>query len=148
MGLKVVSIYNGLILEISFSSWLNLDSTHPNPTWVLPTPSHAVAFTSLKDLGRFVLSATLQVYNGATDIPSRLRIYSDLITLDEAADAWETATGGKIIRTYLDSTALKSRYEEIKPTLASGMLGPAIPLMISQVHCLSFLLALASTRVR
>ncbi|KAL8283884.1 hypothetical protein RQP46_005316 [Phenoliferia psychrophenolica] len=132
LGLKVIAIYNGLLLETAFSAWLGIDSKVANPTWTIPKPSHAVAFTSLPDLGHFVLSATIQSFDGATDIPSRLRIYSDLITLDTAADQWEQATGGTITRTYLDEAALRAKYEEIKPTLAAGMLGPAIPLLITQ----------------
>lgn len=129
----MIAVYNGLLLEMSFSAWLEIDSSIKDPTWSIPTPSKPVAFTSFADLGSFVLSATLQAFDGAADIPSRIRIYSDLISIDDAATKWEQATGGTIARTYLDETALAAKYDEIKPTLAVGMLGPAIPLLISQV---------------
>ncbi|KAK4701942.1 hypothetical protein P7C70_g4287, partial [Phenoliferia sp. Uapishka_3] len=132
LGLRVIAMYTGLLLEISFSAWLGIDSSVINPTWSLPTPSRPVAFTSLHDVGPYVLSASCQAFSGANDIPSRARIYSDLITLDSAADIWEEVTGEKITRTTLDQVQLAAKYEEIKPTLAIGMLGPAIPLLISQ----------------
>lgn len=111
---------------MSFSAWLGLDISIPNPTWTIPTPSYPVAFTSFQDIGPYVFSATLQSYHGV-DIPSRLRIYSDSLTLEEAADLWEKKTGNKIERKYSVGNELQKRYEEIKPTLQPGMLGPAIP---------------------
>ncbi|ORY47185.1 NmrA-like family-domain-containing protein [Leucosporidium creatinivorum] len=131
LGIKVVAIYNALLLEMSFSAWLGLDISIPNPIWTIPTPSYPVAFTSFQDIGPYVLSATLQAYR-SVDIPSRLRVYSDSLTLDEAADLWEKETGNKIERKSSDGEELQKRYEEIKPTLQPGMLGPAIPWMMSQ----------------
>lgn len=121
-----MAIYNALLLEMSFSAWLGLDISTPSPTWTIPTPPHPVAFTSFQDIGPYVLSATLQSWSDV-DIPSRLRIYSDSLTLDEAADLWETETGNKIERKYADGDELQKKYEEIKSTLQPGMLGPAIP---------------------
>ncbi|GAA6009586.1 hypothetical protein JCM10207_004113 [Rhodosporidiobolus poonsookiae] len=131
-GLHVLEFYNALILEISFSDWLGIPISSPSPTWTIPTPSHPVAFTSLTSLGPSALSAILQTLRSpASPVPSRLRIYSDSLTLDEAADLWEHAAGGKVERVYKTTEELKERYEEIRPTLKPGMLGPAIPLMIS-----------------
>jgi hypothetical protein len=130
LGVRVVAIYNALLLEMSFSAWLGLDITTPNPTWTIPTPAYPVAFTSFQDIGPYVLAASLQSYRDS-DIPSRLRIYSDSLTLDEAADLWEKQTGSKIERKYADGDELQKRYEEIKPTLQPGMLGPAIPCKLS-----------------
>ncbi|GAA6049191.1 hypothetical protein JCM3770_003302 [Rhodotorula araucariae] len=133
-GLQVLAFYSSLITEISFSDWLGIPTSSPSPEWTLPRPAHPVAFTSLRDIGPMVLSAVLQTHAAAperTPIPSRLRVCSDLLTLDEAADLWERAAGGTIQRSYVDTDGLRERYEAIKPTLAPGMLGPAIPLMIS-----------------
>ncbi|GAA5874297.1 hypothetical protein JCM1840_000626 [Sporobolomyces johnsonii] len=137
-GLQVIAVYNALILEISFSDWLGIPISSPNPTWTIPRPSHSVAFTSLRDLGPYVLSAILQTLSSSTSptnasspIPSRLRIYSDSLTLDAAADLWEQLAGGKVTREYVDEAGLRERYDEIKPTLKPGMLGPAIPLMMA-----------------
>lgn len=140
-GLQVLAFYNALIMEISFSDWLGISTSSPDTKWSIPRPSHPVAFTSLRDLGPFVLSALLQTLSSSATpsdvsapIPSGLRIYSDLKTLDEAADIWERVAGGKVERDYIDTDGLKERYEKIKPSLAPGMLGPAIPLMISLVR--------------
>ncbi|GAA5995254.1 uncharacterized protein JCM10292_005059 [Rhodotorula paludigena] len=134
-GLQVLAVYNALILEISFSDWLGISTGASSTEWTVPRPEHPVAFTSLRDLGPFTLSAVLQTWHApsssAAPIPSRLRIYSDLLTLDKAADLWEEIAGGTVKRNYVDSDGLKKRYQEVKPTLPPGMLGPAIPLMIS-----------------
>ncbi|BGP43035.1 hypothetical protein JCM10449v2_007050 [Rhodotorula kratochvilovae] len=137
-GLQVLAFYSSLITEISFSDWLGIPTSSPSPAWTLPRPERPVAFTSLRDIGRFVLSAILQTHSSSAapgdasaPVPDRLRVYSDLLTLDEAADLWERAAGGTVQREYVDTEGLRARYEEIKPTLAPGMLGPAIPLMIS-----------------
>ncbi|GAA5937213.1 hypothetical protein JCM1841_002328 [Sporobolomyces salmonicolor] len=137
-GLQVIAVYNALILEISFSDWLGIPISSPNPTWTIPRPSHPVAFTSLRDLGPCVLSAILQTLSSSTSptnasspIPSRLRIYSDSLDLDAAADLWEQLAGGKVTRQYVDEEGLRAKYDKIKPTLKQGMLGPAIPLMIA-----------------
>ncbi|GAA6036411.1 hypothetical protein JCM8097_001707 [Rhodosporidiobolus ruineniae] len=137
-GLQVLEIYNGLILEISFSDWLGIPISSPSPTWTIPTPAHPVAFTSLSDLGPFTLSAILQTLSSSTapsnasaPVPSHLRVYSDCVTIDQAADWWEKYAGGKVQREYKDAEGLRERYEEIRPTLKEGMLGPAIPLMMA-----------------
>ncbi|BGP19585.1 hypothetical protein JCM10213_009322 [Rhodosporidiobolus nylandii] len=137
-GLKVLSFYNGLLLQIAFTEWLGTPVTSPSPTWTIPKPSHPVAFTDVSDLGPFVLSAVLQTLSSSTNpsnvsspIPSRLRIAGDVISLDEAADIWEKHAGGKVERVHKDQDELKAKYEEIKPTLPRGALGAAIPLMMS-----------------
>ncbi|GAA5972991.1 hypothetical protein JCM11641_000354 [Rhodosporidiobolus odoratus] len=135
-GLQVLAIYCGLVLEISFSDWLGIPISSASPTWTIPSPVHPVAFTSLSDLGPFTLSAVLQAFASSSSasfksIPSRLRISSDVVTLDRAADFWEKYASGKVQRNYQQFEELKKTYEEIKPTLKSGLLGPAIPLMMS-----------------
>ncbi|GAA5913082.1 hypothetical protein JCM6882_005556 [Rhodosporidiobolus microsporus] len=138
-GLRVLAVYCGLILEISFSDWLGIPISSPSPTWTIPTPPTRVAFTSLTSLGPFTLSAILQTLsssffspsNLSSPIPTRLRIYSDCLSIDEAADLWEKAAGGKVERVYRTEEELRERWETVKPTLKEGMLGPAIPLMMS-----------------
>ncbi|GAA5853065.1 hypothetical protein JCM8547_000189 [Rhodosporidiobolus lusitaniae] len=118
-GLQVLAVHNGLELEMSFSDWLGI-------------PIRCA--TLLQTRSPFTLSAVLQTRNFPSfpwPLPSQLRLYSDSLTFDEVASLWEKYAGGKIERVYKTTEELRAKYEEIKPTLKSGMLGPAIPLMIA-----------------
>lgn len=105
-----------------------------NPTWTIPGPEGTkCAFTSFQDIGRFVLSACLQAYADPSSVPSKLRVSSDIRSLDECADLWEQASGDKVTRHRVSQDEMWDRWTDAKAKIGAGALGPAIGYMLAAV---------------
>lgn len=124
-GLKVLAFYNAHFLELSFEDWLGLDirsvtprrwqetradprHSKPDVTWTLPGGEDTVvAFTSVHDIGRFILAGALQAYEDPDSVPTHLRVASETRTLGEAADVYERVKGGKVTRVHVTAQELE-----------------------------------------
>lgn len=91
-GIKTIGILCSLIMESSFSAWLGLDNQ--KEVWTLVGNGEVpVAVSAEKDIARFTLEAVLKAYADPINFPELVEVYSDMKTMKEYAEAFDTVAG-------------------------------------------------------
>jgi len=110
LGLKTVAIAPGSFAEAVRSPFFGINGDD----WEISGDGNSpFALTTIRDIGHYAVRAVVLAHQDPVSFPSRLRIYSEVKTLNEYADINEKVTGQKINRIYVPREQLLEKWNAI-----------------------------------
>ncbi|KZT30160.1 NAD-binding protein [Neolentinus lepideus HHB14362 ss-1] len=129
--MRVVSVYNGMLLEDTLGPWFGFDTSGGTYTFVGPRTT-PFALTSKADIGRSLVFLSLLCMSSPKDVSDEIHLAGSIVTVDDIAKAVSKESGKKIEVKEID---LKEFREKTKKDTQSGKVenpAPHIRLIIGE----------------